>query len=113
MATLDNIPDSGNWGDAATKLNNNFRALNVDVEKAKNASVKAKGLFPTIADLRAAYPSPVKGDWAVVGSTIPGLVYECRTNGTWVSTGQQGGGGDIDLTGYITSTKITDITEIL
>lgn len=113
MATIGNIPDSGNWGDAATKLNNNFRALNVDVEKAKNASVKAKGLFPTIADLRAAYPSPVKGDWAVVGSTIPGLVYECRTNGTWVSTGKQGGGGDIDLTGYITSTKITDITEIL
>lgn len=110
---MEQILSSSNWGTEAAKMNRNFQSLEVDVQAAKNASIRAKGLFPTITDLRAAYPSPVKGDWAVVGDTIPGLVYECRTNGTWTSTGQQGGGGDVDLSGYLSSSKITDITEIL
>lgn len=113
MSAIETVLDTGDWGTASTQINNNFRALNTDVEKAKNASVKAKGLFPTLSDLKDTYPSPIKGDWAVVGNTIPGLVYECRTNGVWSSTGQQGGGGDIDLAGYLSSEKITDVTEIL
>lgn len=113
MSAIETVLDTGDWGTASNQINNNFRALNTDVEKAKNASVKAKGLFPTLSDLKATYPSPIKGDWAVVGNTIPGLVYECRTNGVWSSTGQQGGGGDIDLAGYLSSEKITDVTEIL
>lgn len=110
---IEQISSSSTWGKEAAKMNRNFQNLSIDVEKAKNASTRNKGLFTSESELKSAIPSPVKGDWAVVGSTIPGLVYECRTNGTWVSIGKQGGGGDIDLTGYITSTKITDITEIL
>lgn len=110
---MEQISSNSNWGSEAAKMNRNFQSLEVDVQAAKNSSVRAKGLFPSIADLRSAYPSPVVGDWAVVGSTIPGLVYECRTNGSWVSTGQQGGGGDVDLAGYLSSTKLTTVTDIL
>lgn len=110
---MEQISPNSNWGSEAAKMNRNFQSLEIDVTAAKNASVRAKGLFPTLTDLKSAVPSPVKGDWAVVGDTIPGLVYECRTNGTWTSTGQQGGGGDIDLTGYVSSTVITNPADIL
>lgn len=113
MSAIETVLDTGDWGTASTQINNNFRALNTDVEKAKNASVKAKGLFGTFELLKETWPSPNKGDWAIVGSTIPGLIYECRVNGVWRNTGQQGGGGDIDLAGYLSSEKITDVTEIL
>ena len=86
-------------------MNRNFQNLSIDVEKAKNASTRNKGLFTSESELKSAIPSPVKGDWAVVGNSIPGTVYRCTTNGTWTNTGQQGGGGDVDLTGY---TKKTD-----
>ena len=110
---MEQISSNSNWGSEAAKMNRNFQSLEVDVQAAKNSSVRAKGLFPTLTDLRNAYPSPVRGDWAVVGSTIPGLVYECRTNGTWVSSGQQGGGGDVDLAGYVSSMVITNPADIL
>lgn len=110
---MEQISSNSNWGSEAAKMNRNFQSLEVDVQAAKNSSVRAKGLFPSLTELKSAYPSPVKGDWAVVGTTIPGLVYECRTNGTWVSTGQQGGGGSVDLTGYVSSTVISDPTSIL
>lgn len=110
---IDTIATDTDWGTAAAKINSNFQSVSLDLEKAKNSSTRAKGLFASLTELKAAYPNPIKGDWAVVGTTIPGLVYKCNTNGVWSSTGQQGGGGDVDLTDYLTSTKVTDITEIL
>lgn len=102
---IEQISSSSTWGTEAAKMNRNFQNLSVDVEKAKNASTRNKGLFPSESELKSAIPSPVKGDWAVVGNTIPGTIYRCTTNGAWTNTGQQGGGGDVDLTGY---TKKTD-----
>lgn len=109
---IDTIITDTDWGTAAAKINSNFQSVSVDVEKAKNSSTRAKGLFSTYSELVATYPSPIKGDWAIVGTTIPGLIYKCSANGVWSSTGQQGG-GDIDLTNYLSSIEITDITEIL
>lgn len=102
---IEQISSSSTWGKEAAKMNRNFQNLSIDVEKAKNASTRNKGLFTSESELKSAIPSPVKGDWAVVGNSIPGTVYRCTTNGTWTNTGQQGGGGDVDLTGY---TKKTD-----
>lgn len=104
---IEQIQTSSNWGKEVPRINRNFQNLAVDVEKAKNASTRNKGLFPTEADLKKAVPTPIVGDWAVVGNTIPGTVYQCKTAGTWTNTGQQGGGGEVDLTGY---TKETDFT---
>ena len=52
MSAIETVLDTGDWGTASNQINNNFRALNTDVEKAKNASVKAKGLFGTFELLK-------------------------------------------------------------
>lgn len=110
---LNNIPDTGKWGNAAARLNENFAKVSTEVDKVKNATTKAKGLFSTFELLKQTWPSPQKGDWAIVGSSVPGAIYECKTDGAWTPTGQTGGGGDVDLTDYLTATEITDITTIL
>ena len=81
--------------------------------EAKNIKGVCKGLYPTIEALKAAIPSPIVGDWAIVGDTIPGPIFRCETKGIWSATGETGGGGSIDLTGYLTAEEIDDVTSIL
>lgn len=59
--------------------------------QAKGIKQPNRGLFLTIAELRAAYPSPEIGDWATVGNTVPAEVWVCQTPGIWTDTGQTGG----------------------
>ncbi|MEY8587950.1 hypothetical protein [Phocaeicola sartorii] len=110
---LNTINKTGTWSDAADRINNNFSKASSEIEKAKLASSRNKGLFSTLSSLKASVPSPIVGDWAVVGATIPGVVYQCKTKGTWVSTGTSGGGGDVDLNDYLSSEEITDVASIL
>ncbi|WP_455673756.1 hypothetical protein [Phocaeicola sp.] len=110
---LNTINKVGTWSEAADRINNNFSKTSTEIEKAKLNSSRNKGLFGTLAALKAAVPSPVVGDWAVVGNTIPGLVYKCITKGTWTSTGATGGGGSFELNDYLTSEEITDVASIL
>jgi hypothetical protein len=53
------------------------------------------------------------GDWAVVGDTIPGPLYQCKTRGVWSETGTTGGGGSVDLSGILKAEEIDDVTSIL
>lgn len=62
------------------------------------------GLFDTLTALRAAYPTPEDGWWAVVGGTVPGPIYRAK-NGVWSATGEEGGGAELDVT------RITNIEE--
>lgn len=110
---LNTINKTGTWSEAADRINNNFSKTSTELEKAKLSSTHNKGLFESLTALKSAVPFPVVGDWAVVGTTIPGPLYQCKAKGTWTNTGQTGGGGEIDLTGYITSEVITDVASIL
>lgn len=110
---LNSIQSDSTWGRAASDINNNFTTISTDLEKVKNATSKNKGLFASEELLKAAYPSPAKGDWAVVGNTIPGQIYRCNTTGSWTATGETGGGGEINLADYLKATEIIDITTIL
>ena len=110
---LNTINKTGTWSEAADRLNNNFSKTSTEVEKVKQNGIRNKGLFSTEEALHAAVPSPVVGDWAVVGDTIPGPIYECETKGKWSSTGTTGGGGSVDLDGYLTAEEIDDVTSIL
>lgn len=110
---LNSINKTGTWSEAVDRLNNNFSKTSTEVEKVKQNSVRNKGLFSTVEALQAAVPSPVVGDWAVVGDTIPGPIYQCKTKGTWSATGTTGGGGSVDLNGYLTAEEIDDVTSIL
>ena len=66
---------------------------------AKNIKGANKGIFTTIEKLRAAYPLPHDGWWALVGSTLPGDIY-VGDGGEWVATGEQGGNPTIDSEQY-------------
>lgn len=110
---LTTIQSTSSWGEAAAAINQNNAKISTEVEKAKNSSTRAKGLFASASDLQAKWPSPQVGDWAIVGSTVPGTVYQCKTAGTWSNTGQQGGGGEVALDDYLQCEEITDVTTIL
>ena len=110
---LNTIYKTGTWSEAADRLNNNFGKTSTEVEKVKQSGFRGKGLFPTLESLKAAIPSPIVGDWAIVGDTIPGPIYQCKTKGEWSPTGATGGAGSIDLTGYLTAEGIDDATSIL
>lgn len=110
---LNTINKTGTWSEAADRLNYNFSKTSTEIDKVKQNSIRNKGLFPTLESLKAAVPSPVVGDWAVVGNTIPGPIYQCKTKGTWSATGTTGGGGSVDLSSYLTAEEIDDVTSIL
>lgn len=76
-------------GEAADRLNNNFSKTSTELEKVKQNGIRNKGLFSTLKLLEEAVPSPVVGDWAVVGDTIPGPIYECKIKGHGVLQARQ------------------------
>lgn len=89
---------------------------NVKVEgwlEAKNIKGAAKGLFTDIAKLKAAYPFPHDGWWALVGMSLPAPIY-VADGGEWVPTGQQGGNPSIDSGKYNEAVEKLqkDITEL-
>lgn len=110
---LNSINKTGTWSEAADRLNYNFSKTSTEIDKVKQNAIRNKGLFPTLDSLKAAVPSPVVGDWAVVGNTIPGPLYQCKTRGVWSNTGTTGGGGSVDLSGILTSEEIDDVASIL
>ena len=67
------------------------------------------GLFPTLADLQAAYPSPVVGQYAFVGSGFPADIYVCTTAGTWTDSGEDYDGDNVDLTDYATKAEVNEL----
>lgn len=72
-------PSDTTW---ITNVNVTSCAGNADIPKEHHL-----GLFSTITTLRAAYPTPEVGDWALVGDTTPFAIYRCSTAGTWTDTG--------------------------
>ena len=69
----------------------------------------SSGLFPTLAALQAAYPSPVVGQYAFVGSGFPADIYVCTTAGTWSDSGEDYDGDNVDLTDYATKAEVNEL----
>src|SRR5690554_2499281 len=86
MSTLNNIPNSGQWGDAASKLNDNFNKLNQAITTVENKSVNNKGYFPSLSVLNTAFPSPKTGQTAYVydNATSNYIIYNA-VNGLWTT----------------------------
>ena len=100
------------WGDAASLLNHNFSVIKEAIESGNSEQSLAKGIFKTLEDLRNAYPDPVNGDWAYVGTSFPAYTY--TWNGTsWVKSGEPKQPDEIELEGYIQSAEVDDPTTIL
>ena len=67
--------------------------------EAKNIKGAGKGLYTTVEKLKAAYPFPHDGWWALVGVSLPAPIY-VADGGEWVPTGQSGGNPTIDSGQY-------------
>lgn len=93
---LSTIKNTGKWDSSAASLNENFSKVGTEVDKLKYAAYNSK-LYATEALLKQAVPNPSVGDWAIVGYTIPGEIYQCHTDGVWSATGQTGGGYGMEV----------------
>lgn len=67
--------------------------------EAPNIKDANKGLFAEEEKLRAIYPRPENGWWALVGETLPADIYIAE-GGKWIFTGKKGGEINIDLNEY-------------
>lgn len=88
-------------GDATVQGKTHLKG-NVKVDgwlEAKNIKAANKGLFVTIEKLKAAYPFPHDGWWALVGTSLPAPIY-VADGGEWVPTGHSGGNPTIDSGEY-------------
>ncbi len=106
---LSTIKNTGNWGNSASRLNDNFSKVGTEVDKLKYAAYNSK-LYASEALLKQAIPSPSVGDWAIVGNAIPGEIYRCDTDGEWTATGQTGGGYGMEVTEkHVTEQYVTEV----
>ena len=106
---LSTIKNTGNWGNSASRLNENFSKVGTEVDKLKYAAYNSK-LYASEALLKQAIPSPSVGDWAIVGNSIPGEIYRCDTDGEWTATGQTGGGYGMEVTEkHVTEQYVTEV----
>ena len=88
-------------GDATVQGRTHLKG-NVKVDgwlEARNIKGVQKGLFTTLDKLKAAYPLPHDGWWALVGVSLPAPIY-VGDGGEWVATGQTGGNPTIDSGQY-------------
>ena len=109
---LQSISHIYSWGTVASVLNDNFDKVREAIESGNSEQSLAKGIFKTLDDLEAAYPSPTIGDWGYVGTSFPAYYY--TWNGTsWVRSASPKQPDDIELVGYIQSEEVKDPTTIL
>jgi hypothetical protein len=100
------------WGDAAKDINSNFNIVNEALESGEQKNSLAKGIFPTLDDLKSAYPNPEVGFWAYVGTSFPAYYY--TWNGTsWERSEEMSQPDKVKLIGYIQSEYVSDLTKIL
>ena len=109
MENLNNVPSSGTFGNSINQVNHNFGLVKVAIDGLEGRTIRSKGLFPTQAALVAAYPSPIVGDYAYVGDSLPATIYDCLVAGTWHNTGQTGGSETVDLTNYATKADVQEV----
>ena len=98
---LNIIPSKGKFGTIATQLNRNFDILQVGMSELQFSVSKNKGMFVDDTALETTIPSPLVGDWALVGSDFPCAIYICETAGVWVDSGETYDGDNVNLNNYL------------
>lgn len=90
------ISDAGLW-EVSYDNGSTFTSLGVSAV-GENPD---KGLFDSVQTLRTAYPTPIIGWTALVGTATPLTVYKCSTAGVWTDTGMTADVGGIDLSNLV------------
>jgi hypothetical protein len=102
-SNFNTVPNTGTFGNAVNKINENFLLAKVAIDGIELSTTKNKGIFTSVSSLETTVPSPNMGDWAGVGTAFPVKLYVCNTAGTWVDSGSTWNGGDINLSDYVTN----------
>lgn len=87
MNTLNNVPSQGTFGQSIAKINENFSLLQEAISELSEQESLDLGYFLTSSELQTAYPSPVVGMSATVGTQFE--IYRCTTEGVWSATGEK------------------------
>lgn len=84
---------------------------NGNVNLTVNDVYAAKGMFNDVAALNAAFPDPLVGWTAYVGTTNPLSLYKCETAGTWIDSGIDVDVSTLeaDLSNYCTQEQLSDV----
>ncbi len=91
-----------NVGGSADIKGNTHIHKNVKIEgwlDAPNIKGPNKGMFRSEERLKASYPQPGEGWWALVGESLPAPLYIAE-GGEWVSTGKSAGNPTLDVDSY-------------
>ena len=104
MDELNTIPSKGIFADLIGLINTNFGKIQNLITMLQYTTSHCCGNYATESSLSAAYPSPKKGDWAVVN----GYIYECTTDGTWTNTNTMYSGNADTLNDYATKTYVNN-----
>lgn len=92
MQQLGKVLTQTTWDGASNTINNNSDKIYEAITQIENATVKHKGYFQTLSDLKAAYPTPPSGVAAYVynsanNSSTPYDIYQSDYDdetGTWI-----------------------------
>ena len=104
MAKLSQIQTDSNWGAEAPRINENFNAVNSELEALRMTTSVNIPLFASVADAQKAIPVPYEGKLILVGTTLPAAVY--KWDGTkWYNTGITGGETNVSLEDYYTKAE--------
>lgn len=127
---LNNIKGNTRWAEASGDVNDNnrkivseFSRLNLRVESAvkevddKISQAKLdiqynKGIYATVADLKADYPDKSEknkaGFFAFVGASNPRRKYKINVDkGSWIDTGEDHNVADVDIADYATKEELS------
>ena len=112
MSNISQVKTDSDWGAEASRINQNFQNINVDLEKVKNSTTKFKGYFSTEELLFEKYPNPSIGEYAWVGTPYPGTVYDI-VDGAWHNTTTVPDEESVDLADYYNKSEVDSKTEEL
>jgi len=109
MENFNTVPDEGSFGQVVSVVNANFQLAYEELQKIGKRAEQSRGLFPSVAALTTAYPTPKAGEWAYVGNSFPVAIYECVTDGVWKNSGATWNGESVDLTNYALKADTQDL----
>lgn len=86
MENFNNVPSYGTFGSVVSVVNQNFALAKEAIDKLAFSKSACMGFYETSSELNDAHPTPIDGDWALVGNSSPFNVYVAN-DGSWVDSG--------------------------